>query len=306
MSDSTPEPDVVDVEALEPVESPPTDEDPGLALLRLVDNAVAAAQPIEVIERLLIVHERYEAGLARKQYNAAVAALRADLPEVVKTETVSYKAKGGTVHYRHENLANIVEDLSPVMAQHGLSFRWSTNQDTPDLIKVTCIVTHAAGHSEEATLFGPPDLTGSKNAIQAIASTVSYLQRYTIKAAIGIAAGNDDDGAGGAPAQEPPLEQPRAQGQAEGEAPNGPGDVLEVQELHQVRSMFPANLDNTISTSQQGRLYNLAKKNGWDNATVDGEIAKLLSLRTSEIPSIGDAYEAIVRWFQSNKPGGAA
>ncbi|KKN56861.1 hypothetical protein LCGC14_0567860 [marine sediment metagenome] len=279
------------------------DEDPGVALMRILGDAVSSGVDVEVIERLLAVHERYQAGLARQEYNAAVSALRADLPEVVKTEIVDYPTKkAGRVSYRHEALATMVEDLSPVMAQHGLSFRWSIEQDTPDLIKVTCIVTHAAGHSEEASLFGPPDTTGSKNAIQAIASTVSYLQRYTLKAAIGIAAGKDDDGAGGAPAQQRPLEQPRAQGQEPGAGANGPGDVLEVEELHEVMAMFPGDREQTISTTQQGRLYNFASKNGWRREDVDNEVVRVLSMRASEIPSLGDAYEATVRWFQTHGP----
>jgi hypothetical protein len=49
---------------------------------------------------------------------------------------------------------------------------------------------------------GPPDAGGAKNAIQARASTISYLERYTLKAICGVAeGGEDDDGNGG---REPP------------------------------------------------------------------------------------------------------
>jgi hypothetical protein len=51
------------------------------------------------------------------------------------------------------------------------------------------------GHSEENTLMAGKDDSGNKNGIQAIGSTVTYLQRYTLKAALGLAAGADDDGA---------------------------------------------------------------------------------------------------------------
>ena len=52
-----------------------------------------------------------------------------------------------------------------------------------------------AGHSEETTLSGPADSSGSKNAIQAIGSTLTYLQRYSLVQMLGLAASNDDDGA---------------------------------------------------------------------------------------------------------------
>jgi hypothetical protein len=51
------------------------------------------------------------------------------------------------------------------------------------------------GHSEETTLKAIPDTSGSKNSIQAIGSTVTYLERYTLLAAMGMAAaGMDNDG----------------------------------------------------------------------------------------------------------------
>ncbi|MCP4871606.1 MAG: hypothetical protein GY898_23095 [Proteobacteria bacterium] len=274
-------------------------ENPGAALMRIVDNAVAGGLSIEVIERLLAVHERYEAGQARKLYNAAMAALRGELPKVFKTEEVDYKAKGGRVYYRHENLANMVEDLSPIMARHGLAFRWKTDTTIPESIQVVCVVTHEAGHSEEAALSGPPDTSGSKNAIQAIASTVSYLQRYTLKAAIGLAAGKDDDGRGGEPAE--PIEQPRSNGNGQQQDP-GPGEATELEELHQARPLFPADRSETISKNQRGRLYNFAGKKGWKPEGVDNEVARVLQIRTSEIPALGDAYEAIVTWFAGHSP----
>ena len=58
-------------------------------------------------------------------------------------------------------------------------------------------VTHIKGHSEDTTLSGPPDDSGRKNNIQQIASTVSYLERYTLFALLGLASQDmDDDGQG--------------------------------------------------------------------------------------------------------------
>lgn len=49
-------------------------------------------------------------------------------------------------------------------------------------------------------MIAPVDTSGSKNAIQAIGSTVTYLQRYTLLSGCGLAAAStDDDGRGAAP-----------------------------------------------------------------------------------------------------------
>jgi hypothetical protein len=56
-----------------------------------------------------------------------------------------------------------------------------------------CIVEHRDGHSEDTSLTAQPDNSGKKNSIQAIGSTITYLQRYLLKLALGIAASKDDD-----------------------------------------------------------------------------------------------------------------
>ena len=121
--------------------------------------------------------------------------------------------------------------------------------------------------------------------------------------------GRGDDG--GEPGGEPPpqqakdqgpVQQPRANGQADGDRDQAPGGDIGIAELHEARNLFPADVSNKITTSQQGRLYNLAGKNGWNNAAVDETIAQKLSMPTTDLPAIGDAYEAVVRWFQEHPP----
>ena len=60
---------------------------------------------------------------------------------------------------------------------------------------MTCVLAHRDGHSEEPSLAAGRDESGNKNSIQAIGSTVTYLQRMTLKAALGLAASERDDDA---------------------------------------------------------------------------------------------------------------
>ena len=64
---------------------------------------------------------------------------------------------------------------------------------------------HVGGHSESVSIGGPPDAGGAKNALQARASTKSYLERYTLKAICGVAEGGDDSD-GNPPPVSVPLE----------------------------------------------------------------------------------------------------
>jgi hypothetical protein len=89
-----------------------------------------------------------------------------------------------------------------MLSQCGLSHQWKTRQDG-DNITVECSVTHKLGHSEETSLTAGPDKTGNKNSIQAIASTIAYLERYTLYAILGLASREMDDDAQGAANPEP-------------------------------------------------------------------------------------------------------
>lgn len=159
--------------------------------LAILEQAVRSGANVEVMERLMGLAERYQANQARQAYDKAMAELRPNLPRIVKENVVDFgvnKAK-----YKYEDLATMTEQLSPVMHKHGLSFRWRTQSLDNGWQKVVCIIAHEDGHSEETSLTCRPDTSGNKNEIQAIGSAVTYLQRYTLKAALGIAAAEDDD-----------------------------------------------------------------------------------------------------------------
>ena len=164
-----------------------------LTPMTMLEMAVSKGAGVETLERLLALQERWQEQQSRRAFEEALANLRADLPPIIKTQTVDFTTKAGRTHYQYEDLAVITTTLSPVMARHGLSFRWRTDSTRSGEVSVTCIVAHREGHHEETTLSGPYDNTGNKNAIQAIGSVVTYLQRYTIKAAVGVAAARDDD-----------------------------------------------------------------------------------------------------------------
>jgi hypothetical protein len=159
--------------------------------LALLDRAYATGN-IEIIERTMALYERREARAALLAFNKALAAAKAELPAIIKTREASFGP--GKAAYRYEDLAGICRLIDPVLSRHGLHYRWRTEAAVGQPIVVTCVLSHEDGHSETNSLPGPADTSGSKNAIQAIVSTVTYLKRDTLKSALGLAAGQDDDG----------------------------------------------------------------------------------------------------------------
>lgn len=164
--------------------------------MELIASAIERGMSPDVIEKLMLLQERYEASLARKAFDAAMAAAKAEIPVITKNRSVKYISKrtNETTSYNHEDMAGIARIVDPILTKHGLSYRYRTSSEPGKPIQVTCIIAHKLGHNEETSLTAPPDDSGGKNNIQAIGSTVTYLQRYSLKAALGLAAAEDDDG----------------------------------------------------------------------------------------------------------------
>jgi hypothetical protein len=150
---------------------------------------------IERVEQAFSFYQKVQANDARRAFDEAMALAKAEIQPITKNRSVSFDMKGGgTKRYKHEDLAGIAQAVDPILAKHGLSYRFRTTSVLNEPVSVTCIVSHRLGYSEENTLHAGRDDSGNKNSIQAIGSTITYLQRYTLKAALGLAAAHDDDG----------------------------------------------------------------------------------------------------------------
>lgn len=166
---------------------------PAVALtpMEMLDRAVSSGASPETLEKLMNLQERWEAAQAKKAFDAAMAAVKAELPTIIKTKQVK---ASGSYGFKHETLTGIARQIDPILAQHGLSYRFRTSSDATT-VTVICVMSHKLGHSEETSLTGPHDKSGGKNSIQAVGSAVTYLERYSLKAALGMAAADDDDAA---------------------------------------------------------------------------------------------------------------
>lgn len=158
----------------------------------MIRLAVSGGADLDKLEKLLSLQIRYEENEAKKAYNEAMSKFKANPPKIVKDRLVHYETTKGITSYKHATLGNITECISSELSKYGLSAAWTTNQNN-NQISVTCKITHSKGHSEETLLCAPADMSGSKNVIQAIGSTITYLERYTLLAMTGLATYDQDD-----------------------------------------------------------------------------------------------------------------
>jgi hypothetical protein len=167
------------------------DKSPAAMMLIAIERGL----DLDKVEKAMALQERYEANEARKAYHDAMAGFKANPPEIDKDRHVKFNTAKGVTEYRHASLANVTQKINAALSVHGLSAAWKVNQ-ADKLITVTCTITHRLGHSESTSLHASPDDSGSKNAIQAVGSTISYLERYTLLALTGLATHEMDDDAG--------------------------------------------------------------------------------------------------------------
>ena len=160
----------------------------------MLQMAVSKGANLEQLQQLMDLQERWEKNQARKAYVEAMAQFKQNPPEILKAKQVAF----GDTRYMHATLGDVTKATVEALARHGFSHRWDTDQQDGGQIVVTCVITHSMGHSESTTLKAGRDESGKKNNIQALASTVTYLQRYTLLAACGLATKDmpDDDGRG--------------------------------------------------------------------------------------------------------------
>jgi len=163
--------------------------------MRLIEIAVNNGADITQLEKLMDLQERYEANQAKKEFNAAMSTFQSLLPVIEKKGNVYYESSKGITNYDFAKLEDISHAINPALKETGLSYRWVQRQDQ-QWITVTCIVTHAKGHSEESSLTSTPDISGGKDPLKAMASAISYLRRYTLTGILGIVVGGEDDDGG--------------------------------------------------------------------------------------------------------------
>jgi hypothetical protein len=119
---------------------------------------------------------------------ALVAAL-ADLSVVEKGHT----ADAGSYSYDYADLADVVKLTRPKLAEHGIAALTPVHEYSEGLA-CTVRLLHTSGDEIE---FPPLPFPHGRDA-QATGSMITYHRRYALVAALGMAAGDDDDGASAA------------------------------------------------------------------------------------------------------------
>jgi hypothetical protein len=155
------------------------------------------ADPGADLDRLDRVAVIYERALARETEQAFVRSLiqmQRRLP--VLDELGEVTDESGAVKSTYASWEDTVETIRPILFRHGFALSFRPGISARGEPMVVGVLRHEAGHKEEAELVLPADVSGGKNPVQAVGSSLSYGQRYVTKLLLNLASRklDDDDG----------------------------------------------------------------------------------------------------------------
>jgi len=141
---------------------------------------------MDKFERLVQMKVAEEARQARAFFDAAMADLQPELPAIGERGNAAGR-------YTYALWEDINAAIKPVLMAHGFALTFRTSFENG--ITVTGVLSHRSGHREETNITLPADASGGKNAVQAVASSVSYGKRYTAGALLNLTSHGEDDDA---------------------------------------------------------------------------------------------------------------
>jgi hypothetical protein len=199
---------------------------------------------------------------------AAAAAAFHHLSNPPKTSKVNAGAKS----YWFAPLPEILDAVRPILGAHGLFVRFQTAPHENNVL-VTCEIVHASGVIVSAASL----VSAGGTNMQVVGSGLTYARRYTLTAALGIAADDDDDGEA---TTRPPAPQPQRPAMPRPEPAKArplPPEFLEWLGQNRLTAL---QFDVWRKASGKPGVYDmtpseLAQVTGW----LDGKTEKLATIR---------------------------
>lgn len=171
------------------------------AIIHVIERA--ALNPdvdVEKMERLYAMHEKAMERQARMAFASALAELQPKLPVIDRNGRIEVPAKDNRAGHvtPYATWEDMNDAIRPVLHEHGFAISFRIGQAQDGKITVSGVLCHREGHLEETTITLMHDSSGSKNAVQAVGSSVAYGKRYTAMALLNITSrapqDADDDG----------------------------------------------------------------------------------------------------------------
>lgn len=158
----------------------------------LIQAAIEKGYAPDQLSALMDLQERHERNEAAREYAIAVTTFQAKCPPVVKRREA--KGQGNFAGYNYAAYEDIMAIAGPLLAEVGLSVSFSTEPHEKGLMGT--IYLRKGIHQETRTMYLPiADMR--VNDTQKYGATVTYMERYLLRAALNIVVVGEDNDAQG-------------------------------------------------------------------------------------------------------------
>ena len=155
-------------------------------------RAIELNVDLDAFEKLVNLVEKVQIDKAKREFYEAFAKFQSSIPTIFKNSEVNMGY--GKPKYNYATLSDIITAIQKPLGDNHLSYRWDVKNDDV-MIEVTCILSHKGGYELQTSIAAPRDSSPGKSTVQAIASTITYLKRYTLISLLGIGTADPDDDA---------------------------------------------------------------------------------------------------------------
>ncbi len=168
----------------------------GASLLELMERSLAdPSADLDRLDRVAVIYERALAREAEQAFARALIRMQRRLP--VLDELGEVTDESGAVKSTYASWEDTVEVIRPILFRHGFALSFKPSVSARGEPVVVGVLRHQAGHKEEAELVLPADVSGGKNPVQAVGSSLSYGQRYVTKLLLNLASRRVEEDADG-------------------------------------------------------------------------------------------------------------
>ena len=146
---------------------------------------------LEILREFKIMNQEHLDRQGEIAFNKAFAEMQPQLPPIPKEGI----GQNGTKYFKKETANKLV---NPFLKRYGFGLSHDIKQGDGK-VAVIAILSHNQGHTRTTSIELPNDVGGQKNAVQAVGSSQTYGERYTMKAILNLTIiddETDDDGNG--------------------------------------------------------------------------------------------------------------
>src|SRR5438132_10863299 len=148
----------------------------------MIAAAIERGLPVEQLERLMELAERWERNRAAEAWAEAVKKFQGLMPAVVKGNPVN--DRNGKLLYQFADFADIMDVAQPILDQCGIAVTFTTSQ-AERLMTTTCHVRVGIHVEDTAATLSLPEIPNANDA-QKAGGALKYGQRYSFVAALNI------------------------------------------------------------------------------------------------------------------------